>query len=81
MDLVTFKSDALWIEWRTDLELHVKIVSFSFIQCLYMLQKIDKTTKGKCKVKWFNLCITSLIFISALCLNSYGERFNFKYIK
>jgi hypothetical protein len=81
MDLMTLKYDALWIEWRTDLELHVKFASFSFIQCLYMLQKTTKTTKGKCKLKWLTFYITSLIFISVLCLNAYSERFNFKYIK
>jgi hypothetical protein len=45
MDLVTFKSDALCIEWWTDLESHVEFFDFFFIQCLYMLQKLDKTTK------------------------------------
>ncbi len=37
VDLVTFKSDALCVEWWTNLELHVEFVSFFFIQCLYML--------------------------------------------
>jgi hypothetical protein len=36
---------------------------------------------GKCKVKWFIFYITSSILASVLCLNAYGEWFNFKYIK
>jgi hypothetical protein len=37
--------------------------------------------KGKGKVKWLTFCVTSLIFTNIWCLNTYGEWFNFKYIK
>jgi hypothetical protein len=45
MDLVTFKNDAFYVEWWIDLESHVEFVGFFFIQRMYMLRKIDKTTK------------------------------------
>jgi hypothetical protein len=37
MDLMTFKNDALCIEWWNDLKSHVEFVGFFFIQQLYML--------------------------------------------
>ncbi len=45
MDLVTFKSDALCVEWWTHQESRVEFAGFFFIQRLYMLQKTNKTTK------------------------------------
>ncbi len=45
MDLVTFKNDALCVEWWINPKSHVEFFGFSFIQCLYMLQKTNKTTK------------------------------------
>ncbi len=48
VDLVTLKNNALWVEWWIDLESHVEFVGFFFIQHLYMLRKINKTTKYQC---------------------------------
>jgi hypothetical protein len=45
VDLVTFKNDALYIEWWIDLKSHVEFAGFFFIQHLYMLRKTNKTTK------------------------------------
>jgi hypothetical protein len=45
MDLVTFKNDAFYVKWWTDQKSHVEFTGCLFIQHLYMLQKIGKTTK------------------------------------
>ncbi len=42
---MTFKNDALCVEWWTNLQSHVEFVGFFFIQHLYMLRKTNKTAK------------------------------------